>query len=350
MAFEWFMAFEALPTFGENDERRLWVSGHGGLDSVETGTGTASLTVEDVGGQRGIRGRNTNALWDKDVPSLSEIVVGFGYSVSSSSAHSTDKTIIELRDASASILRLVIMTTGEVQLRKGATVLEGNVYSFGASVRYFIELSARIAETDGDYTLRILGGPSPFQIDASDIDLGAGPVTIVRGGGLGSSSALGNGPARSWYGPMYIRERPVGQTGFLGPLAVTRLDHTSDILAEWTPDTGSDNFARAAGEMSLTGYLDSDTIGDRDEYEVDDLVGANSVIAVVRYSLGEAPEGGAPQIQHGLRRDTTEDMGEERTVGIGSPQTQITVFPTQPNGSPWSVAAVNEIKSIRESV
>jgi hypothetical protein len=339
MAWNWYMAY-ALPS-GTGGAILNGQVGQGGFDAHNV------LEVVAAGaGELGIRAAGTSVVdvWRKNVPDLSEITLGTRWLWQTGGANS--KLIFALYNGNTLGLNVRMTTDGVVAVLRGGTLLADNVAELNANTRYWVELSAKIDGTEGDWTLRIDG----VEIGSgSSENTGSAAIDNVRGRADGGTAGIGN--ARGWWGTLYIRERPALEDGFLGPLVPTVLDPDSDVAVDWTPSTGTDNYALVGTPLDIGTYVDSDTATDVDEYTAEDLgAGVNSVVAVLRFSVSEAPNGGSPQIAHGIKRGSTEVYGDERVVGVGGRRYNVTQFETQPNAAPWSVAAVNELRILRKAV
>jgi hypothetical protein len=326
MAFEWFMSPAHLPL---GTTSPFWAVGDGALAGVY-GSG---LSIADQDGRRSLRG-DTSSGYIFAVPGLSEFRMGGRW------RHQIrDQTLIGFRNvANSELLNVYLTSAGGLNVRRDTTVLASYAGPLSTGVWYYMEVHVVFHGSAGSVTMKI-DGVEVLSATGLDTLAVAGPCEFVRlhGGNFG------------FWADLYANDRGA----FLGPLEFRRLDPTSDIATAWAPDSGTANFSRVAGVAATSSYVESNTVDDTDEYGVENVpVGVNSIIAVVRYSVSEAPEGGAPQIAQGLKRGATEKYvtDPERTVGVGGPRTQLTPHLTQPNGSPWSVAAADEINSLLKAV
>jgi hypothetical protein len=344
MAFEWFMAFDHLPATATG---RAMAVGDGALTTAFASSG---VTLYDYGGIRRLRTlEGNNSAWTKNVPNLTELVFGVRFVVDGGSEFNTARAVIGFYNGSTLLLNLYRNTNHTWDVRRGTTTLASDIFSLGLNVDAYIEISAKIDATAGDYTIRLHTGLGMTEASASGVNTGNAVITSIQGGPRFYSNGSGTS-----YTYMYARERPESQLGFYGPIVMRRLDIDSDISTDWVPDTGSVNYSRLTGVVDTASYVTSDTLDDTDEYGIADLpTGINSIISVVRYNVSEAPDGGSPQVAQGLKRGTTEKYvtNPERMVGVSaSPATQLTPHMTQPDGSPWSVAAVDDISALLKAV
>jgi hypothetical protein len=198
-----------------------------------------------------------------------------------------------------------------------------------------------------------VSGAFALFVDGVEIAADEGVDTKDTAGDLATMWLRGVGGLTSTYTyftDIYYEEI-AAKANRLGPIRGRLLNATSDVSVDWTPDSGSDNYTQVQMPVGTGSYVDSDTLDDVDEYGLADLPsGVNSILGVTRITVGEAPDGGAPQISHGIKRGSTELYGVERNVGMGVPATQATHFATQPDLSPWTVAAVNDLVLLRKAV
>jgi len=333
-ALPWFYAYDHLPATVAGG---AMAPGDGALDALVNGVGGISPLASDT-----ISGRSRTVLEthrlasyvQKAVPAGTQFTVGCFLKIA------RNKDLIRWLVGSTEKL-LLTHDAGSLQVKRGATVLcTGSTLATGTW--YYIEIALVLDATVGYCRVRINGAAeASMDLDDANTSNTAGDVTNIRFG-----HAAGSLDTNVRWSDHYIRE----ELEFYGPLQLRLLNLVSDVSADWTPDSGATNYTQAQLPAVMTSYLDSDTLDDVDENGVEDLpAGVNSIIAVARVSVSEAPDGGAPQIKHGLKRGVTEDYGDERTVGVGGARSQLTVFETQPNDDPWSIAAVDEIVSLRKS-
>jgi len=260
----------------------------------------------------------------------------------------TSRVILDLRNASGVLLNLFVNASGLVEVRRGTTVLGTSTTAvLGANTESYVELCVLFDGTSGAFVLQVNGAEeaSASAVNTADVAVGTGCTRLDL---MGANSTTGH----FGYTDLYVRERAdIEVPGFLGPIIGHLINPTSDISVDWTPDSGADNYARVQTPAATGSYIDSDTVDEVDEYGLASLpAGVNNVLAVSRVSVSEAPDGGAPQISHGIKRGATEKYGAGLTVGVGGVLTQMTHFDTQPDDSSWSVAAVNELVSLLKAV
>lgn len=333
-ALPWFYAFDHLPATVDGSGM---VTGDGALDLQVIGGGSASRLVADTisGRSRTVYRTHRGACYiAKNVPAGTQFTIGGFIRLA------RDKDLIRWMVGGDEKL-LLTHAAGALQLMRGATVLCTGP-ALALNIWTYIEVGLVLDATVGHCRVRINGvAEASMDLDAANTSNVAGDVTSIMYG-----HTWGNVDHNMNLSDLYIRE----ELEFYGPIQLRLLNLDSDIAVDWVPDSGATNYTQAQLPVNVASYLDSDTLSDVDENGVEDLpASANSIIAVVRVSVSEAPDGGAPQIKHGLKRGATAEYGTERTVGVGGVRSQLTVFGTQPNSDPWSLVAVDEIVSLRES-
>jgi hypothetical protein len=246
-----------------------------------------------------------------------------------------------MNPTNGTILDLHCTAAGVLTLRRGATVLATGTTTLSALQEIYLELEVTLDATVGAFKLVQNGSEVLMEGSGENTQNNTGGCARIRMSGGGQTTG-----DNAYIRDIYIK--PGG--GFYGPVVVRKLDLDADISTEWTPDSGTENYSRLTGVNSAASYVESETLGDTDVYGVEDLpAGINSIIAVVPFTVGVAPDGGAPQVKLGLVRGADTAAGEERTVGVGGARTQQVAHMTQPNTTPWSIAAVNEIRMRMES-
>jgi hypothetical protein len=189
-----------------------------------------------------------------------------------------------------------------------------------------------------------VNGDEAFRVEG--INTGAEFIETLFVAGNTGTGAAATGRATD----LYIREAPTEGNPFYGPILLRYLRPVSDDTAAWTPTgTGTGNWGRVADASGYDGnasYIETQTLGDEDVYNMEDLpAGVNSIIAVVPLTMSTAPSGGAPQVELSLETAAGVVSTGTRTVGVSNYQTQMGQAQTeQPGGGGWSIAAVDELK------
>jgi len=339
MAFEWKMAFDHLPTGADG---RIWSVGEGAI-AAHSSTNNEVFS-RDLGtfGVRRCMGLADNAYMSVGVDPGLQFTVGMFFSPALRWAGALRHLLLFMVGGTEKVSLRLSPATGTFDVRRGSTTVATSAGALISQGSNYVEFTVYMHASEGSFALRV-NGVEVFS-GGNDLNLSntAGDVDSIR-----FHNPVDYSPNNLDFTDLYIRDG--GE--FLGPIKGSLLNPTSDVSVDWTPDSGATNYTQVQAPAATASYADSDTVDDEDEYGLADLpAGINSIISVTRVTVGEAPDGGAPQISHGIKRGATELYGVERTVGVGGPRTQATHFGTQPDLSPWSVAAVNDLVLLRKAV
>jgi hypothetical protein len=340
MPFEWMYAFEHLP---EGVTGRTWSVGDGAMTTIHS-TNT-NHQVATIDGRRVIRLQSTvnSVIISKALPGLTVMTVGCRIITSGTM---TDRVVLDFMNGSAaSLLNLYCNSTGNLEVRRGTTVLatSANTYQGAGSNQYY-ELAVVFDDTDGAFVLRAHGVSGTEEVSASGINnanaaVGAGCVRLDLRGSNSTSASMG-------YTDLYVRERAdIESPGFHGPIELRLLDFEADVATDWTPDSGTDNYARISGAQreALASYIETNTLGDKDRYELGDLPAElNSIIAVIPVAVGLAPSGGAPQVAMRVHVGAGSVVGDPRMLGAGVGTIMSEPLLERPGGGGGSRANVND--------
>jgi hypothetical protein len=340
----WFFAVDHVPASGTaSGFNRAMIIGPSALTDAGSVSGVASV-ASLLSGRIGLKvPPRTSSFARIDVPPVVELTVGFR--IGSDFAINTTPAIIDLQtSAGTSLLALYHNhSTGKLEVRRGATVLATGTATLTDLLTYYVEFYALIDDTAGAFEVRVNGieDMAGAGVNTANTSGSCERVVLIS---IGNNSTNAANVAIAT--DIYIRE--ASGPSFYGPILLRPLRPTSDVQAEWTPDTGTDNYARVNETTSDqdTSYIESDTMGDRDIYELGDLPGGeNSIIAVVGVTVAQAASGGAPLVATGISDGTNTVIGGGRAIGPqGTYQTQTTVFATAPGGGPWSPGEVNALR------
>jgi hypothetical protein len=244
--------------------------------------------------------------------------------------------------AGGGLLLNLAQSGGQLLVRRGTTVLETIPIDI-RGVESYVELVGFVDDTDGVWEVWRDG----VQIGGGTGDTGTGDIGQLEwGAGNRREPAIGF-MTDFYYKPWASESEPAPY----GPIILRWLDPEDDVAVDWEPSDGTGpNAPLVPAPRNAATYLDSETVGDTDEYTLGDVPeGVNALIALVRITVGSAPEGGAPQIRHGIRDGASLGWGGSRTIGTQLARTQATMFKERPGGGPWTVAAVDAANILRES-
>lgn len=186
------------------------------------------------------------------------------------------------------------------------------------------------------------------QRTSGDITAGSLAMSrIILGGGTGTTDA----------NDVYVDDLYVcngsgsANNTFLGDCRIELLKPTADgANKQFTPDTGTDNFARIdeAFEDGDTSYVSSNTVTDTDTYTFGDLSTDFATIKAIQVNIvARKDDIGSRLIASAIKSgSTTYDHGIENPFGLGDSYSQQSdVWDTDPNGNiPWTSTTVNAME------
>jgi len=125
----------------------------------------------------------------------------------------------------------------------------------------------------------------------------------------------------------------------------------SDASVQFTPSTGTDNYAMV-DDMAQDGdttYVESDTVGHVDTYEYEDVPSGYQVKAVSLVTVARKDDAGARTLQPVSVQDATQrSVGPEIVLATAYPTTTgsgaIVTLSTAPDSTEWSRSKVNDVK------
>jgi hypothetical protein len=137
----------------------------------------------------------------------------------------------------------------------------------------------------------------------------------------------------------------VEHTAPLGACRVYAMRPTADATPnDWTPSTGSDNFALVDDtDVDQTDYVDATTTGDDDHYTLGSLQNTDTVHAM-RIDVACEAVDGTPTLHIGFD-DGTADEEDLGTVATGSVQNFHQTFEEDPSNAAWTKSSAEAIEA-----
>lgn len=210
-----------------------------------------------------------------------------------------------------------LLGTGSAGLTKGLHHIEAKVFSDASA---------------GTVTVKIDG---TTVLDLSGVNTGGSDITTIR---WGATSVL----YRDNY---YIAD------DFQGELISVLCKPSSDDSVQFTPSTGSDNYAMIDEVVhdDDTTYVESSTVGHKDIYEYENIPSGYTVVGISLFTMAKKDDAGARVLQPISVQDTTErDIGSAITLTTGYPATtgsaNRTTLGVAPDGTAWSNSKFNDCK------
>lgn len=179
-----------------------------------------------------------------------------------------------------------------------------------------------------------------------------GELTVDWTGNTGSDSyfMIAAGPQANHqifrYDDIYLTNDvgPAPYNDRLGPISIVGIAPTSDVSTDFTPSTGSDNYA-LVDEIPHNGdtdYIESDTPGDTDVYGFGDLPDSNVDVLAVKMKAVARKVGDNP-IAYSVISVQDSDESESDDAFLGPAYvSQDVIFTTPPGGEgSWTPTSVN---------
>lgn len=134
---------------------------------------------------------------------------------------------------------------------------------------------------------------------------------------------------------------------WIGELKHLKREAISDVSVDFTPSSGSDNYAMIETDNGDTDYNSSDTVGHKDLFEHEVLPSGIDVLAVTQHIVGRKDDVGTRAIQLTAREDSTDYDGDEFTLAADYPslatEGQYQIHTTTPAGAALSKATVDPV-------
>jgi hypothetical protein len=208
---------------------------------------------------------------------------------------------------------------------------------------HFVEVKATIADSGGTCVVRVDGVE---WINFTGDTRNAGTSTNIDAMTWASAGAT-----VTQLDDLYVADGtgPAPYNGFLGDCTVRRLLPSGDSGTGWTTSTGSSHSALIKEiPANTTDYNFSSTVGQRDTYQLDDLVqAAADVHAVQVFATCTKTDAGARSVRIITRSATPTDV---MTGALAPPTPAYAHLATvlqllDPDGNPWTLARVTSLRA-----
>lgn len=137
-----------------------------------------------------------------------------------------------------------------------------------------------------------------------------------------------------------------------GELVSILIKPASDFSVQFTPSTGTDNYAMVddTEQDGDTTYVESDTVGHVDTYEYEDVPSGYQVKAVSLVTVARKDDAGARTLQPIIIQDSVQyGAGNEIALATSYPSTtatgSITTLGKAPDGTDWNNTKFNNIRA-----
>lgn len=195
-----------------------------------------------------------------------------------------------------------------------------------------VEIKIYSHASAGTVQIRINGG---LVIDASGLNTTGGDITSIL---IGNSRT-----ANVYFDNIFIAD------DWCGELKSYLVKPSSDVVSDFTPSAGSDNYAMVddAAQDGDTTYVEADTVGHADLYGYEDVPTDITIKAVSIVTVAKKTDAGDRAIKHIARQDAVDYdldelyLGTSYPSGVGSAVFEI--LNTAPDGSAWTPSIFNAI-------
>lgn len=292
------------------DQYPTWSPGSGlGAQALWGVTLSASLTGGRFGGQAA---RLANYILQssiyRGIPATNMVSIGFAVKVVDSP---TAMKLLYLRDTENNeIISLDISATNALIIRRGSSILafsDPDIFPSGQWA--YVEFAAKLSSSDGTTSVMING----VQVDSLTLTgAGIGGIaSIVHFGGIGGSVGAVT------FDDIYVE---IDGTEHIGEGRVSIVAVNDDVTTDFTPSTGTDNYANVNQIPASTArYNYSNILGARDVFRLNDLDFEPSRIYGVQVTTNATKsETGIRSIKNVLVSGETEELGSELVLAYAA--------------------------------
>lgn len=331
--------------------------GDGGYYSI----GTSILTLQagqGRGGTAAVHINTFNARVHRTIPAALEhatIVQGYAFRPVGDNGNAI-MTFRSDSGATQHVYLHMVRATGALQVRRG----DGTILATSASINkyirplgywYYIELKVVLGDApNGVVELRVNG---EVWASASSIDTkNGGTKTVFDTVGWADGEVEGSSQ-HQWYVEDYYVLNGAGSApynNFLGDVRVeTVYPNGNGSSSQFVGSDGNstDNYLLVdeAGSPSMTDYVQSSVVGERDAYTMGDLATGSGIVYGVMPTLHGNVDTGSRGIKTVLKSGTTVALGPEKTL-ITTTAQHSDIYEVNPDtSSAWSISEVNGIEA-----
>lgn len=289
----------------------------------------------------------TRTHMDLLMPTVTEIIVGFAVyfsnneSTSFFSLSNSNSTSSVLPTTGISLRRSVIGFLEVVNNNSSAVIATSTNPCLPMACWHYLEIRYKYGAT-GDIQVRV---ENVDVINLSGIDT-RGTATGIQNLALFSSVTS----TSTYFDDLYICDS-TGTTNntFLGPVVVHTLTPSLDAQADFTRNTGTNNYS-CVNEIphdSATSYVSSNIAGKRDLYEMSDISGSTNIGPIVGVQSNARGQALGTPASFALTVESAggTQVGLSKTQTTGAWMTDFEIFEKQADGSAWTLTTVNNAKA-----
>jgi hypothetical protein len=254
--------------------------------------------------------------------------------------------LVEFFPTTGSPLRIFVTNSVTLAIENPTTTLQTATSVLTPGAWHHIEWEFKATDSaGGGYMLCRLDGTQIMSQSATIFSVTTLVLDYFRVRNLFTITGTGN----DWIGldDVYILDRETSpHTATLGQCRVIpSIPDGDDTPLDWVPDTGSTNYTQVA-DLATTSYVSSDTDGDQDTYDLDDVSVPGQMFAVKTEIEAINSTSGTPKVNFGLAEGIDEDLSVSTIDNTSATKIVAKVHNAHPDGSPWSESSFNSVKAI----
>lgn len=283
------------------------------------------------------------------VPINAEIIVGFWFRCTSLTAESA---VIYFREGGTVHATLTISSTGRFRIRRGGGLGDPVLNDTGdgaytLNTWVFVEVRVLVGDTTGEVELHLDGS---LIFNTPSLDTQNGATGVIDNFVMAASVANFTQNSANNFDDVYWSDTsgPAPTDDFLGPVRTDTLLPNSDVAVDFTPSSGSDNYAMLdeAIPNDDTDYTESSTTpGDQDVFGLTDLPSVSGIIfGVQTRTVAKRTDSGALNLVPSIISNAVEQDGAPHALPVSYDEFA-DLFPRNPDGDVvWDDAAVNALQ------
>lgn len=265
--------------------------------------------------------------------------MGFALQLTNSSAW--DHFYLYLGDGPNSPhIKVFLNSSQKLDFYLGSTLKQSGTTTLSLNTWYYIEIKSTIDNSNGSYELKIDGITeySDSGIDTKYLgDANWNRLDFYVSSGPASGDILVD--------DLYVTDSSGSvNTGFLGDTHIETLFPNSDAgTNQWTTSTGTDHYALVDDNpMDDSSYLEDDTSGNRELFDMDSLTGSGSIVATVSNVTYAVTDAEVINIKPVIKSGTTTTTGSSSVIASTDWSKQVEIYEEDPDTtSAWTKTAVN---------
>jgi hypothetical protein len=259
----------------------------------------------------------------------------------------TPSRLVACMEGTITHANIALTTTGAIRMRRDATQLgSDSTFTFALNVRYRVEMRTVIADTGGLIDVRVDGTSVASVSNVDTRNAGSGIVDRVQILGMTHASNLG---ATIFDNLTVNNTTGAAPTSWPGARRIETIFPNGDDSVQWTPSQGSLNYDLVNDATpDLLTWVQSNTVGQVDRYDLQDLSGTPTAIdAVQLVTRAGRSDTGARTMRGFIRSGTTTANGATFTpVATPSGQYVRDTWHADPDTSAaWDAAGVNALQA-----